>query len=94
MAGENRVCNVGGFVEKDVSKIEKDINSSNKLEEARQASQPLKRVARATRFTPRVKAPIRRLQLCVWHMPFMLWKAWVMYLRSSLFTLSSSHMNP
>lgn len=30
-----------------------------------QASQPLRRVALATRLSPRVKAPIRRSQLCV-----------------------------
>lgn len=56
------------------------------------ASQPLKMVARATRLTPSVKAPMRRLQLCVWHIFLMLWKARVMYFLSSLFTLSSSHM--
>lgn len=58
------------------------------------ASQPLKMVARATRLTPSVKAPMRRLQLCVWHIFLMLWKALVMYFLSSLFTLSSSHMKP
>lgn len=49
-------------------------------DEPLQASQPLKTVARATRFTPNVKAPILRLQSCVLHMFLMLWKARVMYL--------------
>lgn len=62
--------------------------------ECHYASQPLNWVARATRFTPNVNAPIRRLQLCEWHMPLRLWKALVMYFLSSLLTFSSSHINP
>lgn len=58
------------------------------------ASQPLNSVARATRLTPRVNAPMRRLQLCVWHKLLMLWKDLVMHLLSSLFTFSSSHIKP
>ena len=59
-----------------------------------QASQPLRTVAFATRLTARVKAPIRRSQSWVLHMSFTSLKPLVMYVFSSLFTFSSSHMNP
>ena len=63
-------------------------------EAATQASQPLSTVALATRLTPSVKAPIRRSQLWFLHISFTSLKPFVMYVFSSLFTFSSSHMKP
>lgn len=58
------------------------------------ASQPLNRVARATRFTPNVKAPIRRSHSWLLHISLMFMKAFLMYVWSTMLTFSSSHMKP
>jgi hypothetical protein len=57
------------------------------------APHPLRTVARATRLTPRVKATMRRSQLWLRHISFTSLNPRVMYVRSSEFTFSSSHMN-
>jgi len=64
------------------------------VEQNNQASQPRRRVALATRWTPRVNAPIRGLQLCVLQRSLMLVYAFSMYFFKLAFTVSSSQGNP